>query len=57
MKDLEEVHYILRIKVIWHKNKKHLLSQAIYINKFFVKYVMQDSKKGFLQLKHRVSLS
>ena len=33
------------------------LSQATYIDKILVKYVMQDSKKGFLPFKHRIPLS
>ena len=47
MKDLGEAQY----KVLKdHKNKKLMLSQATYIDKFLVKYVMQDSKKHGIPL-------
>ena len=58
MKDLGESQYILGIKVLKDcKNKKLVLSQATYIDKFFVKYVMQDSKKGLLPFKRRTLFS
>ena len=42
IKDLGEVQYILRIKIPRdHKNKKIELSQATYIDKILVKFVMQ----------------
>ena len=45
MKYLGEVQYILGIKILWDcKNRKIVLSQATYIDKLFVKYVMQDFK-------------
>ena len=34
-----------------------MLSQAIYIDKLLVKYVMQDSKKGLLPFRHEILLS
>ena len=41
MKDLGEMQYILRIKVFQDcKNRKIALSQATYIDKLLVKYVM-----------------
>ncbi|WJZ89354.1 hypothetical protein VitviT2T_008577 [Vitis vinifera] len=41
MKDLGEAQYILWIKVLRdHKNRKLVLSQAAYIDKLLVKYVM-----------------
>ena len=41
MKDLSEPQFILRVKVFRdHKSKKIVLSQATYINKLMVKYVM-----------------
>ena len=45
MKDLGDMQYILRIKVFqdW-ENRRIMLSQATYIDKLFVKYVMQDFK-------------
>ena len=55
MKDLGEAYYILGIKVLRdHKNRKLVLSQAIYVDKLFVKYVMQDSKKGLLPFRHGI---
>ena len=33
---------------------KIVLSQTTYIDKFLVKYMIQDSKKGLLPVKHRV---
>ena len=57
MKDLGEGEYI-GIKVLWdHKNRKIVLSQATYIDKPLIKYVMQDSEKGLLSFKHRTPLS
>lgn len=44
MKDLGEKQYILEVKVIRdHKIRKIVLSQATYVDKFLVKYVMEDS--------------
>ena len=58
MKDLGEMQYVLGIKVLRnHKNRKLALSQAIYIDKLLVKYVMQDSKKGLLSFRHGIPLS
>ena len=55
MKDLGETQYILGIKVLRDsKNRKLALSQATYINKILVKYVMHDSKKGLLPFKHGI---
>ena len=58
MKDLGEAQYILEIKVFRDcKNKKLALQQATYIDKFLVKYEMQDSKKGLLLFRHGIPLS
>ena len=40
-----------------HKNRKLVLSQATYMDKLLVKYVMQDSKKGLLLFRHGILLS
>ena len=57
-KDLGEVKYILGIKIFQdRKNTKIVVSQATYIDKLLVKYVMQDSKKGMLPFKNEVSIS
>ena len=58
MKDLGEVQYIIRIKFLGDcKNRKVALSQATYIDKLLVKYVMQDSNKGLLPFRHGIPLS
>ena len=58
MKDLGKVQYILRIKVLRdRKNRKLVSSQATYIDKLLVKYVMQDCKKGLLPFRHGILLS
>ena len=58
MKDLGKTQYVLGIKVTKnHKNRKLVLSQATYIDKPLVKYVMQDSKKGFPPFKHGIPFS
>ena len=58
MKYIGEMQYILGIKILWDlKNKKIVLSQAFYIDKLLVKYVMQESKKGLLPFRHGVPLS
>ena len=55
MKDLEEAQYILGIKILRDHNLA--ISQATYIDKLLVKYVMQDSKKGLLPFRHGIPLS
>ena len=58
MKDLGEVQYIIRIKFLRDcKNRKVELSQATYIDKLLVKYVMQDSNMGLLPFRHGIPLS
>ena len=49
MKDLGEAAYVLGIQIFRDRKNKYLaLSQASYIDKMLVRYVMQDSKKGML---------
>ena len=49
MNDLSEGSYVLEIQIMWdRKNKCIVLSQALYIDKILLKYVMEDSNKGFL---------
>ena len=49
----ERTQYILGIKVLRdYKNGKPALSQATYIDKPLVKYVMQNSKKCLLPFMH-----
>ena len=58
MKDLGEVQYILEIKVLRDcMNRKLALSQATYMDKLLVKYVIQDSKRGLLTFRHGIPLS
>ena len=58
MKDLGQMQYILGMKVFrGHKNRKLTLSQATYINKILVKFVMQDSKKGLFLFRHGIPFS
>ncbi|KAL6349680.1 hypothetical protein AAG906_041087 [Vitis piasezkii] len=53
MKDLRQMQYILGIKVLRdNKNRKLVISQATYIDKLLIKYVMQDSNKGLLSFRH-----
>ena len=55
MKNLGDTQDILRIKFLKDcKNRKSLLSQATYIDKLLIKYVMQDSKKGLLSLRYEI---
>ena len=58
MKDLGKAQYILGIKIFRdQKNRKLVLSQATYIDKLLVKYVMQDSKKSLLPFRHGIPIS
>ncbi|KAL0553858.1 hypothetical protein IC582_007762 [Cucumis melo] len=58
MKDLGEAQYVLGIQIIRdRKNKTLALSQATYIDKLLVRYLMQNSKKGLLPFRHGVHLS
>ncbi|KAA0054700.1 gag/pol protein [Cucumis melo var. makuwa] len=53
-----EAQYVLGIQIIRdRKNKMLALSQATYIDKMLVRYLMQNSKKGLLPFRHRVHLS
>ena len=58
MNDLGKMKYIFKIKVIQdHKNRKIMLFQTTNIDKFLVKYVIQDSEKGLLPFKNGMSFS
>jgi hypothetical protein len=49
LKDLEEVAYILGIKIYRDRGKRLIgLSQDAYIDKILNRFNMQDSKNGFL---------
>ncbi|KAA0066490.1 gag/pol protein [Cucumis melo var. makuwa] len=58
MKDLGEAQFVLGIQIFRdRKNKMLALSQASYIDKIVVKYLMQNSKRGLLPFRHGVTLS
>ena len=51
MKDLEEVAYILGIKIKRDRSKRLLgLSQSMYIDKVLKQFCMEESKKSFLPI-------
>ena len=57
MKDLGEASYVLRIQIIRdRKNKLLVPSQASYIGKVLIRFLMQNSKKGLIPTRHRISL-
>ena len=57
MKDLAEVNYILRIKLLRdHQNKMLGLSQITYVDKILVKFTMHNSNKILLPFRHGVPL-
>lgn len=58
MKDLGETTYILEIKI--YQDRSHKLfgqSQNAYINKVLKIFNMEESKKGFLLMRHGLYLS
>ena len=58
MKDLGEAAYILGIKIYRDRFKRLIgLSQSTYIDKVLNRFSMQNSKRGFLQMSHGISLS
>ncbi|KAA0054556.1 hypothetical protein E5676_scaffold519G00200 [Cucumis melo var. makuwa] len=58
MKDLGEAQYVLDIQIIRdRKNKMLARSQATYIDKMLVRYLMHNSKKSLLPFRHGVHLS
>ena len=58
MKDLGEASHILGIKLVRDRQKRMLdLSQASYIDEILTRYIMQDSKKGFVPFRVGKSLS
>ena len=53
IKDLGEAAYILGIKIYRDKSQRLLgLSQSGYIDKVLKRFIMQDSKRGFLPMSH-----
>ncbi|KAK9018611.1 hypothetical protein V6N11_001581 [Hibiscus sabdariffa] len=58
MKDLGEATYILGVKIYKDRSRRLLgLSQSTYIDKVLKRFSMEESKKGFLPMRHGMSLS
>ena len=57
MKDLGEATYILGIKIYRNRSKRLLsLSQSTYIEKMLKRFSMDQSKREFIPLMHRITL-
>ncbi|KAK8621230.1 hypothetical protein V6N13_067671 [Hibiscus sabdariffa] len=58
MKDLGEAAYILGVKIYRDRSRRLLgLSQSTYIDKVLKQFSMEESKRGFLPMRHGISLS
>ena len=58
MKDLGDASYVLGIKLYHDRSRKLIgLSQSMYIDKELCKFSMEESKKGYLPIRHRMHLS
>ncbi|KAG8490844.1 hypothetical protein CXB51_014047 [Gossypium anomalum] len=58
MKDLGEATYILEVKIYRDRSRRLLgLSQGTYIDKVLERFNMEESKRGFLPMRHGISLS
>ncbi|KAL4282170.1 hypothetical protein GQ457_03G015050 [Hibiscus cannabinus] len=58
MKDLGEAAYILGVKIYRDRSRRLLgLSQSTYIDKVLKRFSMEESKRGFLPVRHGISLS
>ena len=58
MKDLGEATYILGVRIYRDRSRRLLgLSQCTYIDKVLKRFSMEESKKGFLPMRHGISLS
>ncbi|KAK9008771.1 hypothetical protein V6N11_080249 [Hibiscus sabdariffa] len=58
MKDLGEAAYLLGVKIYRDRSRRLLgLSQSTYIDKVLKRFSMEESKKGFLLMRHGISLS
>ncbi|KAK8685819.1 hypothetical protein V6N13_124853 [Hibiscus sabdariffa] len=58
MKDLGEAAYILGVKIYRDRCRRLLgLSQSTYIDKVLKRFRMEESKRGFLPMRHGISLS
>ncbi|KAM1216803.1 hypothetical protein ACFX2J_013044 [Malus domestica] len=58
MKDLGDASYVLWIKLYRDRSRKLIgLSQSMYIDKVLSRFQMEQSKKGFLPVRHGIHLS
>ncbi|KAM1476262.1 hypothetical protein ACFX1S_038131 [Malus domestica] len=58
MKDLGDASYVLGIKLYRDRSRKLIgLSQSMYIDKVLSRFQMEQSKKGFLPVRHGIHLS
>ncbi|KAK8694851.1 hypothetical protein V6N13_072395 [Hibiscus sabdariffa] len=58
MKDLGEAAYILEVIIYRDRSRRFLgLSQSTYIDKVLKRFSMEESKRGFLPMRHGISLS
>ncbi|KAM1523155.1 hypothetical protein ACFX10_013206 [Malus domestica] len=58
MKDLGDASYVLGIKLYRYRSRKLIgLSQSMYIDKVLSRFQMEQSKKGFLPVRHGIHLS
>ncbi|KAK8584057.1 hypothetical protein V6N12_068307 [Hibiscus sabdariffa] len=58
MKDLGEAAHILGVKIYRDRSRRLLgLSQSTYIDKVLKRFSMEESKRGFLPMRHGISLS
>ena len=58
MKDLGEASYVLGIMIYRDRSKRMLgLSQSMYIEKIVKKFDMENSKRGFIPMRHGIYLS
>ncbi|KAK8685812.1 hypothetical protein V6N13_124846 [Hibiscus sabdariffa] len=58
MKDLGEAAYILGVKIYRDRSRRLIgMSQSTYIDKVLKRFSMEESKRGFLPMRHGISLS
>ena len=58
MKDLGEASYILGMKIYRDGSKRMLgISQSMYIKTILKRFSMENSKKGYLPISQKISLS
>ena len=58
IKDMGEASYILGIKIYRDRSRRMLgLTQSSYIEKVLKRFKMQNSKQGFLPMRHGIKMS